>query len=276
MSDDELRARLARLAEAGADHVQTGEGRAPGLVIVHAARGPDWVLRALLHMIDDTVLGTRLVVTSQTGVALSLLVGGRRLRRLDTADAALAPGDLPGQMLSSEETDAAEALAALLRRFAEGARGAITATEEAAAAGESGGLAVPHLASLLALPEPDDHLPPPERFTARAGGRIKACLTLAGGPEAPGEIAGIADFEDPMQALATTVWPVLSDLPGRGDGAGLTLWLRQTGPVDGVAFGLAHWPGLGDSGAPLMQVIAFQTGDAPALRAIFAHLDSPA
>ncbi|MEM7641920.1 MAG: hypothetical protein AAF366_05275 [Pseudomonadota bacterium] len=266
----DLSGRLRRLAKD--DDIKASEpGTAAGRIIarVPTSHGDaDTVLRAILQTIDDTILPARSVLSSDAGPRLSLSIAARRLRAVEAASEDLAPGDLPGQALEPEDTDAQAELAALIRRFAEGARGPVVVSEGQGASAGGRGLSVARLTEQWA-PAPDNSdRPIVDRFVGRCGSRLKACL-IRPGDGGPDRLIGDGEMRDMLDGLAGMVEPTVA---GGSEGPTLSLWLRQTGAPDGTAFGLARWPG--EDGLPIVAVLALATADAGAVSAIFRAIQA--
>lgn len=266
----DLNGRLNRLAKDEATKTQAS-GAAPGRIIARVSISgddADLVLRAILQAIDETILPARLVLTSDGDARLALSVATRRLRAVEAASGSLQAGDLAGQALEPEDDTTQVHLAALIRRFAEAARGDVVATEASGASGGGGGLSVARLTQQWA-PAPDDSdRPIADRFAARCGSRLKAYLirTNDGGPD---RMLGDDGMGDMLDSLAEMILPTVADMPA---GPMLRLWLRQTGAPDGTAFGLARWPG--QHGTPIVAVLAFATADAGTISTIFRALQA--
>lgn len=269
MSDDRsLIARLERLARTDEPRIAGPEGTSARLLVQRpdGDGGSDAVLRALLELVDETVLSASLTLVSEAEETLTLRVEGRRLRRVEAASDTLEPGALAGLPLDPEDETAQADLRALIHRFADRARGALGVVETPVAGVSDRGLSVGRLTASWSPASGDRTLSAPETLAARCGDRLRAALIVRDGM--PKVFMGEADLQDFMESLSEMVW---SDLPVSAEAPSLTLWLRQTGTPEGLAVGLAGWPAPGDA-PPVVMALAFAPVDAVAVTTAFHGL----
>lgn len=268
----DIRAKLAQLADAE-DSFAPARGGRMGRVFAQAGTSgsqTDLVLRAILTLIDETVLAARLTLSSGEDVWISLVVEGRRLRRIDDAATALDAGALVGGALEPEELEAQSACADLFKRFAEQVSGQVVVTSDTVGGSTNRGLSIGRLSDALA-PGPDDgHLPPSERIVSRCGDRLLGAFVVQDGRDPI--IHGDAALEPMLEGLIASLW---ADLPVDKSRPSLSSWLRQAGADDGMAVALAHWPKGNDPTDPTAETVmalAFATGDAAAVSREFLSI----
>ena len=263
-----LRDRLARLA-------QSDEIEADGERVIANGSGTEAVLEAIITVVDETMLAATLTVTAPDAVVV-LEVGGRRLRRVISADPSIGPGELAGRSLDVDDRDMQDELAAMMHRFAEkSGRARVTVREDPGPSG-SGGLSARRLTdnwlegSTDELGEdPGPGVAPPDRFFALCGQKLEACLVLPeGGYEEP-RILGSPELHDGLQDFAEEVWPSQFGLPNRTEKPSLTLWFPSA-DMNGSCRGLAAWPGT--AGTPAFAVLAFPAQAAATVATAFRHI----
>ena len=227
----DMESRLARLA---AEDERIGGAR----VIARAEDGRGAVLRAVATAIDETVLPAMLTLASDAPGRITILVAGRRLRAVRSAEGGLDAASLAESQLDAEDHAGVDALMTLLVSFAEGVQGPVTVTEGRGVEAGGRGLSARRISELI--PDSDEtgtasaatvFESRSDRFAALLGEARLACLIVdASGGRA---LTGDATLEDTLEAFSGIE---TEDVPPC-----LTLWVRQTGRPDGRAFARACW-----------------------------------